>query len=373
MANFIINIDHNDINYTNKLSYNLYERCVNEINISEGIQILNLNDITLSLLSTYNGDARKNLVITSIVTNLINVTYLTNVITNIDLPISINITGLNDTTLIPDLLLEGDITIENNPEDNLISSVNITYYIEDENDQKGDTITSSFQFITQPCSSLSSITSSLPIISNGSGVVNYQLTADNQVLYYNISGLPNGITYNINTGLITGTSTLIGVHNIIISVYNEKGVNEVNTTIEIINPIIVPPVITSPLLLTVEEDFIVTYKIEATNNPTSFQYILPPELDFLLRVDPIDPSVLKGKVRSRDTGIYNITITATNDGGIDIETLILDVSIPTDDYLDGFEFEENGGGSNGTDGNTWDNDDSNNKDYWDLRRENDVF
>lgn len=338
MANFTINIDYPPISYSNKSSYTIFERCNSSYVVDEAIQLLNSTNTIYSFLSAYTGDLKANLVITSIASNGLDLKYNNIVKNNVDLPLTIDISSLNDTDLIPLLKIGGTIPVSKIVSENVINNVIIHFYIEDENGQKGDTLSTTFQVMSEPCSSLSSITSTLPIVSDGNGLVNYQLTANNQYTSFSVSGLPTGITYNETTGLISGTSTLVGIHPISMVVYNEKGSNSYTSTIEIINPAIILPVITSPLTMLIDTEFIVSYKIEATNDPISYSYTIPDPLKYILLVDYSDNSIIKGKSTLVENGVYNITISATNGSGTVTETLVLTVNIPADDYIDGWDF-----------------------------------
>tara|TARA_R110000851_G_scaffold314588_1_gene476687 strand:+ start:349 stop:1467 length:1119 start_codon:yes stop_codon:yes gene_type:complete len=371
MSIFNININHLPISYSNKTSYNIYERCSLSIITTETIQLLNTDNAIYSILNSYSGSNKSKLIITSINSSHpnLNVKYNSNIITNTELPLEIDISSLSDTDNIPNLIIDIDIPIKkiigdlylNNINDdgddtlnigiddlvtnvdkdflilpkgvindNVINkdsitldptnSINISFYIKDVNNEIGNTVTSSFQVQTEKCGSISAISSSLPIVSDNDGIINYQILTTNRPLFYQITGLPLGITYNGITGLITGTSIVVGTHNINIQITNEYGIASIDTTLQIINNNVLLPVITSVLNVTTTGTLI--YRIEATNNPTSFEFILPVELQ---SNTIIFGNTITSKLNTVSSGTYNISIAATNSVGTDSETLILTI------------------------------------------------
>lgn len=319
MSNFNININYPSINYTNSISYKLYERCITELNTTENIQLLNPSNTIYSFLDSYNGENKSKLVITNITSNSINLNlkYNNTIINNIDLPLEIDITGINDNSNIPNLILDIQTDLLNN------YTLGVYFYIVDENNQRGDTLYSTFQVQTIDCTELPVITSTLPIESNSTGSVNYQIVATNNPTSYFITGLPKGITYDITTGLILGTSAKIGEYNIIISITNSAGTSITNTTIEIFNSTILAPVITSSLAITTSNGYF-SYQIVATNSPTDYGFLLSVGLEDLI-VNPLNPSIISGTLSGVSSGEYIIGLTATNEAGFDYKILTLTI------------------------------------------------
>lgn len=331
MSNFIININYPPIEYSRKASTDISELCDNQNFVkSNNVQLLNNSVTTYSFLSSYTGEPKSKLVITSISTNsnVLTVEYNSSDITNNDLPLEIDISALNDNDNIPNLTV--DINVSNTLIPlNQTFTTTIYFYIEDENGVKGKTLNSTFQYKFSKCTSLSSITSSLPISSNSNGEVNYQIVANNNPENYYIIGLPSGINYNPITGLITGTSNVVAVHPITIDITNSAGTSSTATTLEITNvSALNPPVITSPLTSNYgysENDItsLYGYRIEATNNPTYYIYNIPHSLRPYAIADNEYLIIENGNA---PTGTYNIGIIAGNDAGEDSKTLSLTIT-----------------------------------------------
>lgn len=319
MSTFNININYPSINYTNSISYKLYERCVTQLNTTENIQLLNSSNTIYSFLDSYNGENKSKLVITSININNVNLNLKYNnvIINNIDLPLEIDISTVSNNTNIPNLILDIQTDLINN------YTLGVYFYITDENNQRGGTLYSTFQVQPINCTQLPVITSTLPIESNSTGVVNYQIIANNNPTNYFITGLPIGITYNNVTGLISGTSTDIGEHIINISITNSAGTSNTNTTIEIFNIGMSLPVITSPLSLTIENGYF-SYQIIATNSPIEYGFLLSVGLEDLT-VNPLNPSIILGTLSGVSSGVYTIGLTATNEAGFDYKILTLTI------------------------------------------------
>lgn len=386
MSDFKININNIPVNYTNKISYKLYERCSNSIISTENIQILNIDSTIYSLVSSYIGSNKSKLVITNVASthpNLI-LNYNSNNVTP-NTPLEIDITSLNDTDIIPnleidinipikkiivddeigddgdndfdididdldgdnkDFLIYDNLPVQNQPEKSLLldeinfnitHSINISFYIEDIYGTKGDVVTSSYQIKTVKCSQLSGITSNLPIISNHLGVINYQIESTGRPFIYYITGLPVGINYNRLTGLITGQSTLVGTYPIIINIRNEKGLSVTNTTLQITNNTILAPVITSTLNITIDktssggnisslDNNKFTYFMSADNLPLTYSFLIPIQLNSIINVSSINPALITAKIRALPLGVYNIIMEASNSVGSDTKTLVLTIT-----------------------------------------------
>src|SRR5437870_1036733 len=147
----------------------------------------------------------------------------------------------------------------------------------------------------------------------------YQITATNNPTSYNATGLPAGLTVNTSTGLISGTPTTAGTYSVTISATNSGGTGSATLTLTI-NP--AKPVITSSLTATGQVGVAFSYQITATNNPTSYNAT---GLPAGLTVNP-STGVISGTPTT--TGIYSVTISATNSGGTGTATLIITINNP---------------------------------------------
>lgn len=70
-----------------------------------------------------------------------------------------------------------------------------------------------------------------------SGPYTWQITSIGGTATYKISGLPPGVVYNTNTGLISGTPTKVGSFNVKITGVNEVGTGAVQTFLLIVSPL----------------------------------------------------------------------------------------------------------------------------------------
>ncbi len=116
--------------------------------------------------------------------------------------------------------------------------------------------------------------SGLPVINSASSAVgttglsfSYQITATNNPTSYGASGLPPGLSVSTVTGLVSGTATSSGTSAATISAINASGTGSAALTITMNST---APVITSTssAMATLGQAF--SYRITATNNPTSF-------------------------------------------------------------------------------------------------------
>src|SRR5437764_2189091 len=151
----------------------------------------------------------------------------------------------------------------------------------------------------------------------------YTITATNSPTSYNATGLPAGLSVNTTTGVISGTpaaGTDAGSpYSVTISATNSGGTGSATLTMTI-NP--AKPVITSPLTATGKVGVAFSYQITATNNPTNYNATgLPPGL-----LVNTSTGVISGTPTT--TGIYSVTISATNAGGTGTATLLITINNP---------------------------------------------
>ncbi len=139
---------------------------------------------------------------------------------------------------------------------------------------------------------------------------------------YGASGLPNGLTVNPTTGVISGTPTTGGTFNVVLSATNSFGTGTATVSLTITGMSIQPPVITSPAVAADPNDGFFTYQITATNNPLSFGATgLPAGLTVNTAT-----GLISGTPTS--TGVFTVTLSANNLGGTGTGTLTLTVTLP---------------------------------------------
>jgi len=145
----------------------------------------------------------------------------------------------------------------------------------------------------------------------------YQIIASNSPVSYAATGLPNGLTINTLTGLITGTPALYGVFTTTISATNSVGSDSEIVTFTIDSL----PVITSVVTSIGKVDSSFTYAIIATNLPiTSYGATgLPTGLII---------NGASGIISGTPTisGVFVTTITATNKVGTTSQTLTITIN-----------------------------------------------
>lgn len=168
------------------------------------------------------------------------------------------------------------------------------------------------------------ITSSLQI----GGLLNeaitpYSITATGtEPVTFSVGNLPSGLSFNANTGIISGTPTVSGTFNVEITASNVFGEDVETLEITIAEPID-PPVITSVLtrIATVNESFNYTLTASGAGPITYAATSLPDGLSFEPQTQQISGSPTVA-------GVYNIGLLASNDGGTSNKTLVLTVGTP---------------------------------------------
>jgi hypothetical protein len=167
----------------------------------------------------------------------------------------------------------------------------------------------------------------LPVVSStlsASGTVgfefSYQIEASNGPISYGAAPLPDGVTVDQSTGLISGTPTATGSFATLISAVNYGGTTSATLSLTVVTEPI--PVISSSLSETCTNGYAFSYQIQASNNPTSFSALnLPPGLS-------INDSTGLISGTPSQTGTFDASISAINVGGTGTETLAINVLPP---------------------------------------------
>jgi kumamolisin len=162
------------------------------------------------------------------------------------------------------------------------------------------------------------ITSALAVSGQVGAAFSYQITASNSPTSFNASGLPNGLSVNQTSGLISGTPTSAGQTSVTISAGNASGTGTATLTLTITNTAPVPVITSAPAAYgTVNTAF--SYQITASNGPTSFGATGLPQG---LGVNAA--GLISGTPTT--VGTANVAISAGNASGTGTATLALTIS-----------------------------------------------
>ncbi|HTB99735.1 MAG TPA: sugar-binding protein [Ferruginibacter sp.] len=143
----------------------------------------------------------------------------------------------------------------------------------------------------------------------------YQIIASNTPISYAATGLPNGLTVNAATGLISGTTILYGVFTTTISATNSAGSASETVTLTIDSL----PAITSASNTSGKVGTAFSYSITATHIPTSYGASNLP--------NGLTVNIATGIISGNPTtsGVYTSTISVTNAVGISSESITITI------------------------------------------------
>lgn len=147
----------------------------------------------------------------------------------------------------------------------------------------------------------------------------YSIIASNSPTGYGASGLPSGLTVNTATGVISGTPVVPGTFQLGLSAVNAGGTGARTLTLTINPAPASAPVITSAATASVNAGSLFSYRITASNTPTSFGADgLPAELTLNTGSGVISgtPSLARQ---------YAVTLRAINASGTGYQNLVLTV------------------------------------------------
>lgn len=158
------------------------------------------------------------------------------------------------------------------------------------------------------------ITSSLTVIGSQNIPFTYQITATNSPVSFGAVGLPEPLTINTATGLISGTPQIPGTYQVTLSATNSGATGTAVLTLLIVQP---TPVITSGLAAVAQRGIAFRYQVTSTNSPTLFTATgLPPGLG----INQATGAIVGIPVA---TGTYSVALTAGNPTGTGTATLVL--------------------------------------------------
>lgn len=158
----------------------------------------------------------------------------------------------------------------------------------------------------------------------------YQIAATNNPISYSATNLPAGLSINTQSGLITGSTTAVGVFTIVLSASNQPPgqQNTTNTGTKTLTLSVraVAPNITNALEIRTSLGVPVNFQLTATGFPAPIFSVnsLPPGLT--LESDIISGTPLQG-------GVFNSNLVATNSGplnsgGTDTKALLFNITSP---------------------------------------------
>jgi len=147
----------------------------------------------------------------------------------------------------------------------------------------------------------------------------YQITASNSPDSYAATGLPEGLSINTTTGVISGTPTVPGTYSVGVSASNNQGTGGASLTLTVTkNP--GAPSISSSLTSTDLVGNTYSYQIVANNTPTSYAAgSLPAGLTVNTATGLISGTPTVG-------GVFNVAISASNALGTDTQTLVITIN-----------------------------------------------
>ena len=165
------------------------------------------------------------------------------------------------------------------------------------------------------------ITSPTSSIATAYNSFNYPITASNSPTSFAASGLPQGLSLNSTSGVISGTPTVVGQFVVALTASNAGGDGTGTLTLTV-NPNPNAPVIGGTLNAAGQVGAAFDYQITVSNSPTSY---LAEGLPEGLSLQPTS-----GRITGTPTvaGSFAVTLTAFNAVGSDTKTLNLNIKNP---------------------------------------------
>ena len=196
-------------------------------------------------------------------------------------------------------------------------------------DSVGATGSVNYSITVAPNSGPPVITSSTTVGGIVGSAFNFSIVATNGATSYTATGLPNGLSLNTTSGIISGTPTAPGSTSVALSATNLAGPGIATLTIFVAAPTAPPsgggsptPVITSPLTASGSVGSAFSYIIAATNIPLLFRAVgLPAGLNV---------NAGSGAITGTPTlaGTFTVNLSASNASGLATEVLTLTIATP---------------------------------------------
>ena len=162
------------------------------------------------------------------------------------------------------------------------------------------------------------ITSGSSAVGKVGSTFNYKILANDASSYAVVGTLPSGLAYNSTTKSITGTPTKLGTYNITLRATNTIG--EHSTKVLTISIQSTAPVITSKTAVSGKVKKSFSYKVTATNSPTSYS---AKSLPNGLKINP-KTGIIKGKPSKN--GVFNVEVRAVNKYGAGSKKIKITIS-----------------------------------------------
>ena len=145
----------------------------------------------------------------------------------------------------------------------------------------------------------------------------YQITAEGNPTLFGVYGLPDGLTVNAQTGVVSGQSKFAGTFAMTLNAYNSGGKGSQSLTLTVAASV---PVITSAATDNATVGTAYSYQITASNVPTDYGVTgLPPGLSVSAQTGLIAGTPKKA-------GTYTLTLNAYNPAGKGSGTLTLTIT-----------------------------------------------
>lgn len=151
-------------------------------------------------------------------------------------------------------------------------------------------------------------------------VFSYQIAASNNATGYAVTGLPDGLTLNAVSGLITGTPTTAGTFTLALSATNSAGAGTASVSLTVTTAQVLVPVVNSAASASGQVGVAFSYQITASNAALVYG---ASGLPAGLSLDDTT-GILSGQPTA--AGTFTVTLMATNSAGTGTASLTLTIA-----------------------------------------------